>query len=206
MAFPAFLDACVLVPINLTDLLLRLAEADTYRILWSETVLDEIERNLPCLGVHPDKARKRVHQMRNSFPDALVTGFDALIPSMTNDRKDRHVLAAAVRADAAVIVTANLGDFPASALAPYDLDAVHPDDFLLNQLDLYPRQTLLCVREQIAAHRNPAVSIDGFLTKFAKTVPRFAAAIHAPLTNDHRPDAPGQRHDDRFGHPGGRWT
>jgi hypothetical protein len=49
------LDANVLVPIHLTDLLLRLAEAETYRPLWSEQVLQEIERNLPKVGVvEPD--------------------------------------------------------------------------------------------------------------------------------------------------------
>jgi hypothetical protein len=109
--------------------------------------------------------------MCETFPDAMVTGYEALVPAMTNDPKDRHVLAAAVRADAAVIVTANLKDFPASALDPYDL---------------YPTQTLRCVREQIAAHRNPAVSIEQFLSAFKKTVPRFASVIREPLL-DSRP-------------------
>lgn len=115
--------------------------------------------------------------MCDTFPDAMVTGYEALIPAMTNEPKDRHVLAAAVRADAAVIVTANLKDFPACALGPYDLDAVPPDDFLLDQLDLYPNQTLRCVREQIAAQRNPAISADQFLSTFKRTVPRFADTI-----------------------------
>ena len=181
MAFPALLDACVLVPIKLTDLLLRLAEANTYRILWSDQVLNEVERTLVRLGLSSDKARTRIRQMCDTFPDAMVTGYEALVPAMTNDPKDRHVLAAAVRADAAVIVTNNLKDFPASALNPYDLNAVHPDDFLLDQLDLYSTQTVRCVREQIAAHRNPALSNDQFLTTFKKTVPRFATAIREPL-------------------------
>lgn len=82
MAFPAFLDICVLVPIKVTDLLLRLAEADTYRILWFAGVLDEVERALPRIGVHPDKpvsSRYVTH-----FPDAMVTGYEALIPAMAN--------------------------------------------------------------------------------------------------------------------------
>jgi predicted nucleic acid-binding protein len=181
MAFPALLDACVLIPIKLTDLLLRLAEANTYRILWSTGVLDEVERTLVRLGVHPDKARTRIQQMCDTFPDAMVTGYEALIPAMTNHDKDRHVLAAAVRADAAVIVTNNLKDFPHSALDPYDIDAVHPDDFLLDQLDLYPVPTVQCVREQVAAHRNPAISIDTFLMNFEKTVPKFARDLRARL-------------------------
>lgn len=98
-----------MVPIRLTDLLLRLAEADTFRPLWSDDVLAEVERNLPKLGVTPQKAAQRVRRMRSAFPDANVTGYQSLVPSMENDPKDRHVLAAAVRANAEVIVTANLG-------------------------------------------------------------------------------------------------
>lgn len=184
MAFPALLDACVLIPIKLTDILLRLAEANTYRPLWSQDVLDEVERNLPEVGVTPDKARTRVKQMRDAFPDALVTGHEALIHAMTNDHKDRHVLAAAVRADAAVIVTANLTDFPPAALQPYDIDAVHPDDFLLDQLDLYPAQTVRCVHEHVAACRNPSITIGQLVSTLTKTVPRFAEAIRQRLIQD----------------------
>ncbi|MEV8442963.1 PIN domain-containing protein [Actinosynnema sp. NPDC051121] len=184
MAFPAFLDACVLVPIRLADLLLRLAEADTYRLLWSDRVLDEVERNLPKLGVPEANAHRRVALMRRTFPDAMVTGYESLIESMTNHPKDRHVLAAAVRGDAAVIVTANTKDFPVSALDPYDIDAVHPDDFLLDQLDLYPGRTMQCLREQIADYRNPKVTEREFIDRFATTVPRFADAVRPALRRD----------------------
>jgi len=177
VAFRAFLDACVLVPIGLTDLLLRLAEADTYRLLWSEQVLDEVERNLPKVGVEPAKAAVRVQQMRATFPDAQVTGYESLIPAMTNDPKDRHVLAAAVRGDAAVIVTANLRDFRVECLRPYDLAAVHPDDFLLDQLDLYPDQTVQCLHEQVAAMRRPRVTIGEFVERFGNTAPRFSREV-----------------------------
>jgi predicted nucleic acid-binding protein len=184
VAFPALLDACVLIPIRLTDLLLRLAEAGTYRLLWSHDVLDEVERNLPKVGVDPDKARTRVQQMRDAFPDALVTDYGALIPAMTNHQKDRHVLAAAVRADAAVIVTANIKDFPPPALQPYDIDAVHPDDFLLDQLDLYPAQTMRCIREQVADCQNPAITTDHLLGTLGKTVPRFADQVREQLNHE----------------------
>jgi predicted nucleic acid-binding protein len=181
VAFPAFLDACVLVPIRLADLLLRLAEAGTYRLLWSGQVLDEVERNLPKLGVPEANARRRVTLMRQTFPDALVTGYESLIESMTNHPKDRHVLAAAVRGDAAVIVTANIKDFPSDALKPYDIDAVHPDDFLLDQLDLYPARTLRCLREQIADYRKPEVTAQEFIERFARTAPRFADEVRSAL-------------------------
>jgi hypothetical protein len=71
--------------------------------------------------------------MRLAFPDAEVTGYESLIGSMANDEKDRHVLAATVRADAEILVTFNLRDFAEQALKPFDIAAVHPDEFLLNQ-------------------------------------------------------------------------
>ncbi len=88
------------------DLLLRLAEVGAYRPLWSADVLEELRRNLDRTG-----AAGRGAQMRRAFPDAEVTGYQDLIATMTCDPKDRHVLAAAIRADAAVLVTFNIRDF-----------------------------------------------------------------------------------------------
>lgn len=175
------LDANVLIPIRLTDLLLRLAEAETYRPLWSDQVLGEVERNLPRVtGVSARHAQRRVDTMRAAFPDALVTGFEPLIEDMTNDPKDRHVLAAAVRANAEIIVTANRKDFPDAACGPYEISVVSPDEFLLDQLDLYEGATMQCVRELVADLRQPPVSMSSFLAGFRRTVPRFVDEV-SPL-------------------------
>ena len=174
------LDANVLVPIHLTDLLLRLAEVETYRPLWSEQILREVERNLPKVGVTIEKAARRVNIMRREFPDAMVTGYEPLIEVMTNDRKDRHVLAAAVRANAEIIVTANARDFPQAAIEPYDIGVVHPDDFLLDQLDLYEEETLWCIRQLVADRKNPHTPTPRFLEQFRATVPAFVDAV-SPL-------------------------
>ena len=96
---------------------------------------------------------------------------------MLNDSKDRHVLAATVRGDAAIIVTANLRDFPVDTLRPYNITAVHPDDFLLNQLDLYPHIAIQCVHEQIAAYRKPTVTVIDFLARLAKSAPNFTETV-----------------------------
>nr|WP_033401563.1 PIN domain-containing protein [Actinopolyspora mortivallis] len=182
MSFPAYLDSCCLVPINLTDVLLRLAEAQTYRPLWSERVLDEVERNLPLVSsMTSAKAHRRVRMMRTQFRDALVTDYESLIPSMTNDHKDRHVLAAAVRGGAAVLVTANTKDFPYEATEPYDIGVVTPDEFLLDQLDLYPEQTLRCLSELVADRRHPPEDLFSFLPKLAKTVPEFCVSVRSLL-------------------------
>ncbi|MEY9211770.1 PIN domain-containing protein [Thermobifida halotolerans] len=133
MAFPAFLDTCVLYPAYLCDTLLRLASAGAYRPLWSQHVLDELGRNVVERGIAPDRVGRRITHMDRAFPDAMVRGYETLIDGMDNDPKDRHVLAAAVRAGAEVIVTFNTRDFPDTALKPYDITAAHPDDFLLDQ-------------------------------------------------------------------------
>lgn len=177
MLFPAVLDANVLVPIHLTDILLRMAEAETYRPLWSEQILLEVERSLPKVGVTAEKAERRVAVMREFFPDAMVSGFDTLIAAMTNDPGDRHVLAAAVRANAEIIVTSNAKHFPVDACAPYDINVAHPDDFLLDQLELYEDETVECVRGLVADLRCPPMTMPTFLTQLKLTVPQFAEKI-----------------------------
>ena len=89
--------------------------------------------------------------MASAFPEAMVTGHESMVDSMENDPKDRHVLAAAVHSDCEVVVTFNLQDFPASALTPHGLVAVHPDEFLLDQVDLY----WPAVRQPSAARLRP---------------------------------------------------
>jgi len=136
--FPVFLDTNAIYGAALSDLFLTLAERGTYRPLWSAGVLDELNEVLCRNGVNTIAAAHRVASMRDAFPDAEVFGYECLIPQMQCDKNDRHVLAAAVRGGAAVIVTFNLRHFPVVALAPYQIGAVHPDEFLLDQLDLYP--------------------------------------------------------------------
>jgi len=136
--YTAVLDACVLVPIALADTLLRVAEKGLYRPLWSDRILAEAQAATE--EIHPGMdAGKRFAQMRAAFNDALVTGWEELEPGIRlPDQDDRHVLAAAIRGSAQGIITANTKDFPAAALEPLGLEAVRPDDFLLDQLDLSP--------------------------------------------------------------------
>ncbi|MET0418573.1 MAG: PIN domain-containing protein [Actinoplanes sp.] len=94
VAFPAFLDTCVLYPAYLCDTLLRLAESSAYRPLWSADVFAELRRNLVGRGLPPGRVDRRLDQMSRSFPDTQVTGHESLIDGMTNHPKDRHVLAA----------------------------------------------------------------------------------------------------------------
>lgn len=156
MAFPALLDTCVLYPAYLRDTLLRLASAGTYRPLWSDGILDELRRNVIARGIPEDKADRRIRQMRRAFPDATVRGHEPMIEGMTNDPKDRHVLAAAVRGGA--------------------------DDFLLDQLDLHPGATLGALERQAASYRREPTTVIGVLGLLERTgVPRFAAEVRRHL-------------------------
>lgn len=156
--FSVVLDACALYPAYLRDTLLRMAAAELYRPLWTTTILDELIDNLPDRVTPPAAARIRSNMVA-SFPDALVTGHVDLISAMTNHPKDRHVLAAAVRAAASAIVTFNVNDFLPQATEPYDVEVLHPDEFLLNQLDLSPGIALDVLRRQIAGYRDPAMDL-----------------------------------------------
>lgn len=176
MSFPVYFDTCALYGISLGDLFLRLAENDAFRPLWSSHVLDELSRNLAS-RVGDAAAARRVDAMRTAFPEAEVVGYELLIDAMTNHPKDRHVLAAAVRAGAEVIVTFNLADFPAESTAPFDLTAVHPDEFLLNELDLHPRHVAQALGHQVAASHRPRLTLSDLLDRLSRCgVPSFAAA------------------------------
>ncbi|MGZ4523824.1 MAG: PIN domain-containing protein [Mycobacteriaceae bacterium] len=141
MPYTALLDANVLVPYTLTDILLRLSEAGFFRPLWTTEVLAETERTLAHL--YPDVDSSRFHDrlaaMDLFFTDATVTGWESLLDSIElPDPDDRHVVAAAVVGGADAIITANLTDFTDDTLAAFDIVAVHPDTFLLDQWDLDP--------------------------------------------------------------------
>ncbi|MEO8529468.1 MAG: PIN domain-containing protein [Pseudolysinimonas sp.] len=164
--YAATLDACVLVPVSLADILLRLAEKQLFRPVWSERILDEVRRTLRI--VHPDldpaAIERRIWHMTETFPGAVVGNHDHLEAGLElPDPADRHVLAAALRGHCHAIVTANVRDFPNAYLATMDIEAVTTDQFLLNQLDLAPRQVLDSIREMAAATRRPARSTDELL-------------------------------------------
>lgn len=140
------LDANVLIPNALCDLLLRLAEEDLYLPRWSAEILDEVRRNLP--GVSPAAIERRITFMNTAFDTAMITGYEHLVPEMTNQVKDRHVLAAAVACDADRIITCNLRDFPPDSCEPHGVEPEHPDDFLLGLWDREPRLITRVVTEQ----------------------------------------------------------
>jgi predicted nucleic acid-binding protein len=168
-SFVALLDACVLYPAPLRDLLLRLALTDLFRARWTDRIHDEWVRSL--LSRRPDLSRERLQRTRElmdrTVPDCLVTGFEELIESLDlPDPQDRHILAAAIRAQAGVIVTYNIRDFPEDVLDSYGIEVQHPDEFVTHLYDLSPGAVCRAVRGQRQALRNPPVSSSDLLNTF----------------------------------------
>ena len=167
MARPtALLDANVLYPAGLRDLLLRLADRYLHAPLWSADIHGEWMRSLLAdrPDIEPGVLERTRAVMDAHFPDALVTGHEALAATLDlPDPDDRHVLAAAIHGGADIIVTRNLRDFPADRLAPHGLVAQHPDAFIVELVEADPEAALAAVRGPRAALRKPPRSAGGYL-------------------------------------------
>jgi predicted nucleic acid-binding protein len=162
----ALLDACVIYPAPLRDLLMYLAVKDVYRPRWTDAIHEEWIRNV--LERRPDLRRTQLERTRDlmnrNARDSLVTGYEGLIEGLTlPDPDDRHVLAAAIHAGAEVIVTFNLADFPADALAVHGLEGRHPDVFCCGLLDTSLDASLEPVRLQRLSLKNPPRDVPEFL-------------------------------------------
>ena len=117
----------------------------------------------------PDITRERLERTRDLMnlhaEDCLVTGFEELIEGLElPDRKDRHVLAAAVRSGADVIVTQNLKDFPQDRLSPHGIEAQHPDAFIAHLFDQNPGAVVGAAQEHRASLKNPPKNVDEYLS------------------------------------------
>jgi len=154
--YTAFIDACVLVSTLRRNLLLTLAEAEFFRIRWSAEVLGETQRAIEGLllgkGNPPEqaseKAARAVAAMQNAFEEAEVHGFEHLVCACDGmpDQKDVHVLAAALKTQAATIVTENLKDFPAAVLEPLNIEARSADDFIADTIALDTGRAIAAIR------------------------------------------------------------
>jgi predicted nucleic acid-binding protein len=183
--YSVLLDSSVLVPNALCDTLLRLAERGFYRPLWSDRILDEVrvavERIHPNLD--PARIQKRIDAMKSAFEDAMVTGWEATCAGLDlPDPNDRHVLAAAMTGGGQSLVTFNLKDFPEEKLILTGVEAVHPDEFLLDQLDMHPGLALQVLREQSADTKHPPLDLQAVLNLLERCgVPQFVDQVRLLL-------------------------
>lgn len=176
----AVLDACVLFPMYLRDTLLSSADEGLYLPYWSQKIIDEVIGNFVKGGtLSQEKAKSLERTIKLAFPEAMVEVPVALEQAMTNYPKDRHVLAAAVTAGADIIVTNNLKDFRENDLAPWNIIAQSPDEFLSDLLDEYPDSIVDLLQQQSQKYKNPPktfTELINFLGQKAGT-PKFASNI-----------------------------
>ncbi|MCI0620634.1 MAG: PIN domain-containing protein [Acidobacteria bacterium] len=179
--FTAVYDACVLYPAPLRDLLMYLALADLFRAKWTDAIHNEWIRSV--LKERPDLKPEQLERTRDLMNahvrDCLVTNYEDLIPALTlPDPDDRHVLAAAIRAGADVIVTFNLDDFPADALGKYGIEGQHPDDFIMHLLDLAPNVVCAAAKRQRQSLKKPPKTVSEFLEALERQgLPQTVAAL-----------------------------
>jgi predicted nucleic acid-binding protein len=185
----AVLDAAVLVPPGLRDLLLSCAEQAVFRPVWQTEIENEVRRNGTRLAMaRRDISRadaeaaldRTLERMNAAFPDARLSTelWVPLVLEMTNEPKDRHVLAAAVGADATHLVTSNLRDFPVASRPP-GTEVVRPDAFLLGRLTDAPNHVVRAVTAMAHRHAQPAHTPQQLVELIAegKHAPRFGAAL-----------------------------
>lgn len=186
---PVVLDAAVLVPPGLRDLLLSCADAEVFRPVWQSELEAETLRNIARLRIKrggasaddaAEYAARTIAAMNLAFPDARLAdaAWWGRVAAMTNDRKDRHVLAAAVAAGATHVVTVNLRDFPV-ATRPAGVRVHAPDRFLLDRLREDPAGVRRAVEAMASRHVSPAHTPRELAALIAtgRFVPRFGAAL-----------------------------
>ena len=173
-------DANVFYSIVLTDLLLSLSVAELLRPRWTAHIHEEWMRNL--LADRPELERAKIERRRDmmdrAIDDCLITGYEPLIPTLQlPDADDRHVLAAAIHSQAQVILTSNLRDFPATALAPHGIVAQGPDEFLTQLVEQHPAEVQTVSATGARKTRAP-VALTELLQKLAQqNLPQFVARL-----------------------------
>ncbi len=160
---------------------MHLALTGLFRARWTDRIHEEWITNL--LEKRPDLTREQLDRTKNLMNahvlDCLVTGYEALVGALElPDRGDRHVLAAAIRAGADLIVTCNTDDFPVACLEPYGIETQHPDDCLTHLLDLSPGAVCGAAKRHRESLRKPPKSVEEHLDILARqqlpqTVGRF---------------------------------
>jgi hypothetical protein len=171
------LDACVLAPMPLCDTLLLCAEGNGfYRPLWSDETLVELHRTLEKFGRSASQIERRLQFMRDAFPEACVRVLPSLLEAVPEipDSGDRHVVAAAMLANAPTIVTFNLRHFPRRVLQPFGISVFSPDEFLVRLFHLNPLRMLEILDAQAGQIRQTKTTV---LDRLKAGLPEFVALV-----------------------------
>lgn len=167
--YSAFLDANVLHPAFLRAALLWFADARLLRPVWSRDVLAEWRRSL--LRRHEDMTEDKCDRLEeiftSQFPDALVEGYEPFIDAVQlPDPNDRHVLAAAIVGRCNGIITCNLKHFPPEETNKFGIEIVHPDDFIVNIIDLDENKAIGACKRHREAMVQTKPTVDQYLERF----------------------------------------
>jgi predicted nucleic acid-binding protein len=169
--FTAFVDACVLAGALKRNLLLSLAEAGFFRVRWSAEVLGETQEAIARILVGDADGREKAKQARNAmamaFEEAMVEDYEALkcVCNDLPDPDDQHVVAAAIKCQAAVIVTDNLKDFPAEIVLRANIEVRSADDFIADTIALHPGRAVSAIRKMRQRFNRPDISPPQLLLK-----------------------------------------
>ncbi len=154
--FKCVLDTNVIYPLWIRDLLMWFAYYELYTPKWSKNIFDEWISVMIRKGIDEKEALVRANKMNRAFPDAFVENYEPLIDSLTlPDLNDRHVLAAAIKTNADLIITNNLKDFPEDYLASFGLKAKTPDDFFTDIIDLNHDLSVQAFKKLVLNKKNP---------------------------------------------------
>ncbi|WP_315818227.1 PIN domain-containing protein [Paraflavitalea speifideaquila] len=181
----AVLDANVLYPAPVRDILLNFADAKLFQPRWTKTIQEEWTRNL--LANRPDITEqaigRTVKAMNIAFPDAEVTRYSEIINNLKlPDPDDRHVLAAAIKARATHIVTANTKDFPRKYVATHGVQIRHPDDFVRDLIKADFVTALLTFETMVSRLKNPPLSRKDVLASLERCGMSNSVKLLAQIT------------------------
>jgi len=173
--YTVLVDACSLVGVWQRNILLSLAEAELFRLRWSEKILNETEAALVKIfikrGIADDRAVKQaaaaVDAMRRAYPDASVEDYSSFleVSKALPDKGDYHVLAAALKTRASMLVTENLKDFPMSIVEPMNIEVKTADDFIADAVGLDLALAIGALSKMRARFKKPELTADEMLTK-----------------------------------------
>jgi len=188
--FTIVLDACVLYPAPIRDVLLSLAAEGLFVVKWSDIIQNEWLRNL--LANRPDLKKEQLFQtikaMNLAFPDANVENFEVFISGVNiRDKDDRHVVACAIRCNADLIVTFNIKDFSTKELAKFGIEIQNPDELISNLIDINPKLVHKAISKMVKRLKNPKKTMDEVLTilekcGLKKSVEKFKNNKYHPIS------------------------
>lgn len=169
--YTAFIDACTLAGTLKRNLLLTLAEAEFFRVRWSVKVMDETEAAISkilkakAINDAAERGKRARQHMEAAFEDAIVVDYDVFLSACAGlpDPNDAHVVAAALKTQAATIVTENLKDFPAELLGTLNMEARSADQFIADTIALDPGRAVAAIRKMRERFKRPEKTAEVML-------------------------------------------